>query len=53
MVMLAIEAKENPMRKMLFQYSSVETMLHYPQKDKAFIILNGRRKSVHTVSLMT
>lgn len=45
-VMLAVEAKENHIRKMLFQSSSVKTMLHYLQKNKEFIILNGRKKFV-------
>lgn len=46
-VMLAVEAKENHIRKMIFQSSSVKPMLHYPQKNKEFIILNGRKPFVH------
>lgn len=46
-VILAVENKENSIKKILSQYSPVESTLHYQQKNKEVYILNGRKKCIH------
>lgn len=46
-VILAVENKENHIKKILSHYSSVEIKLHYQPQNKEVYILNGRKKYVH------
>lgn len=46
-VILAVENKENHIKKILSHYSYVEITVHYQPQNKKVYVLNGRKKYVH------